>query len=162
MKIKKLTTKDWLCWKEIRLEALKSFPNTFASSFEEEVKLADQVFKEQLINSDVFVVLLDSLVIACAGFYTYNQAKTRHKGVIFGMFTKNEYTGQGVASALLKAIIDHARSKVLLLQLKCVTTNSVAIDLYIKHGFVIYGTEPCALKLDDNFVDEHLMMLDLR
>ena len=91
-----------------------------------------------------------------------NSAKTKHRGVIWGMYTRPEYRGQGIASALIQTIISHAKSHVAQLHLTCVTTNLGAVAFYQKHGFKIYGTEPRALKIRDTFFDEHLMMLELK
>lgn len=35
--IKQLIAEDWKIWKELRLEALKDLPESFGSSYEEEV-----------------------------------------------------------------------------------------------------------------------------
>ena len=78
------------------------------------------------------------------------------------MYTRPEYRGQGIASALIQTIISHPKSRVTQLHLTCVTTNLDAVAFYQKHGFKIYGTEPRALKIRDAFFDEHLMMLELK
>jgi len=159
--IKQLTAEDWKIWKELRLGALKNSPESFGSSYEEEVNWPDLDFQNSLIKSDIFGVFVDSSLVSCAGFYSLNSAKTKHRGVIWGMYTRPEYRGQGIASALIQTIISHAKSHVAQLHLTCVTTNLGAVAFYQKHGFKIYGTEPRALKIRDTFFDEHLMILDL-
>lgn len=47
------------------------------------------------------------------------------------------------------------------LHLMVVTTNQMALKLYQKNGFRIYGTEPRSLKIGDIFYDEHMMVLEL-
>ncbi len=78
------------------------------------------------------------------------------------MYTRPECRGQGIASALIQTVINHAKSRVTQIHLTCVTSNPGAIALYQKHGFKIYGEEPRALKIRDTFFDEHLMMLELK
>lgn len=162
MKIRALTHGDWETWKQFRLEALKTSPESFGSSFEEELQWPDSEFQACLNKNKIFGVFIDKILAASAGFYSLNGQKTRHRGVIWGMYTKLEYRKQGLASALIQAIITFAKSQVIQLHLTCVTNNLPAIKFYHKHGFKIYGTEPRALKIDDTFIDEHLMILELK
>lgn len=161
MKIKMLTQKDWQLWKLLRLEALKNSPESFGSSYEEESNWPDLDFQNSLTKSDIFGAFVDNSLVSYAGFYSLNSEKTKHRGVIWGMYTKVEYRGQGIASALIQTIISHAKSHVAQLHLTCVTSNFGAVAFYQKHGFKIYGTEPRALKMRNTFFDEHLMILDL-
>jgi ribosomal protein S18 acetylase RimI-like enzyme len=158
MKIKILTQEDWQIWKSIRLEALKNSPENFGSSYEEERNWPDSDFQNGLTKSDIFGVFLDNKLVSCAGFYSLNSAKTKHRGVIWGMYTKTEYRKQGIASALIQTIMKHAKSRVTQLHLTCASSNFGAMALYQKQGFKIYGTEPQALKIEDTFFDEHLMV----
>jgi ribosomal protein S18 acetylase RimI-like enzyme len=77
------------------------------------------------------------------------------------MYIKNGYRGQGIGNALLNAVITHAKNRVIQLHLTVVTTNQTALKLYQKNGFRVYGTEPRALKIGDQFYDEHMMVLEL-
>lgn len=161
VEIKLLEQKDWKNWKSFRLDALKNSPEYFGSSYEEELNWPDSDFQNELIKSDIFGAFIDDSLASCAGFYILNSLKTKHRGIIWGMYTKPEYREQGVASALIQAIIKHAMSRVSQLHLSCVTSNLGAVAFYQKQGFKIYGTEPHALKIGDAFFDEHLMLLDL-
>lgn len=49
-----------------------------------------------------------------------------------------------------------------ILALRVVTGNQSALNLYTHMGFECYGTEPCAMKVDDQYYDEHCMQLSLR
>lgn len=153
-----LSKKDWQAWKQIRLNALKSSPTSFASSFEEESNCPNEKFQEDLVKNDIFGVFVDSNLIASAGFYSLNAIKLKHRGMLWGMYTQPEYRRHSVASNLIDTIIIHAKNRVTQLHLSCVTTNLNAITLYQKHGFKIYGTEPNSLKVSDHFFDEHLMV----
>lgn len=161
MNIRILTQADWEIWKQIRLEALKNEPESFGSSYEEELVWLDQAFQAELKNSNIFGVVVDGTLVSCVGFFTLKSNKTAHRGVVWGMYTKPEYRNQGIASTLFKELIQHTRSRVIQLHLTCVTSNLSAIAFYEKQGFKIYGTEPRALKIGDRFFDEHLMILDL-
>lgn len=160
VKIRILIQGDWETWKQFRLDALKNSPENFGSSYEEELNWPDSDFQNELIKSDIFGAFIGDALVSCAGFYILNSAKTKHRGVIWGIYTKPEYRKQGIAGALIQAIINHAISRVSQLHLKCVTSNLDAVRFYQKLGFKIYGTEPRALKIGDVFFDEHLMLLE--
>jgi ribosomal protein S18 acetylase RimI-like enzyme len=161
VKITILTQKDWEIWKQFRLDALKNSPENFGSSYEEELNWPDSDFQNELIKSDIFGAFIDDSLVCCAGFYILDSLKTKHRGIIWGMYTKPEYRHQGVASTLIQTIINHSMSRVSQLHLTCVTSNLGAVAFYQKQGFKIYGTEPRALKIGDAFFDEHLMLLEL-
>ena len=76
------------------------------------------------------------------------------------MYVRKEIRGHGVADQLVKAIIDHARQQVIQLHCSANAENEGALRLYQRHGFQIFGTEPRSLKVDENFYDEHLMVLN--
>jgi len=161
MKIKLLTADDWKIWKKLRLEALQDSPMSFGSSYEEELHWPDLEVQNELNKSNIFGAFVDDMFVASAGFYTLNSMKTKHRGIIWGMYTHPEYRKQGIASALIQAVVTHAKSHVNQVHLTCVTNNLAAIQFYLRHGFKIYGTEPRALKIGDTFFHEHLMILEL-
>lgn len=161
MKIRLLTLDDWQIWRSLRLEALQNSPESLASSYEEEMKYSQEEWKNKLIKSNVFGAFVNNKLIAGAGFYNLNRLKTMHRGDLFAMYVTPKYRGQGIASQLIEVVINHAKSRVIQLHLSCVTNNESAVKLYQKYGFRIYGIEPRSLKIDDNFFDEYLMLLEL-
>ncbi|WP_419420684.1 N-acetyltransferase family protein [Legionella sp. D16C41] len=161
MNIELIKNKDWKQFRTLRLEALLSNPEAFGSSFEEEVNLSDKEFEINFNKSTIFGAFEEKDLIGCVGFFIYSFLKMKHKGAVFSMYTKPEYRNLGVGNALLQYVIAYAKDKVMQLHLTVVTTNRAAIELYQKNGFTIYGTEPRALKVNDQFYDEHLMVLNL-
>jgi quercetin dioxygenase-like cupin family protein/RimJ/RimL family protein N-acetyltransferase len=159
MKIRLLTQEDWQAFKSLRLEALTQHPEAFGSSFEEESKLTDVALQQRFSNCDLFGAFIQDELIGCAGFFIYSSEKMAHRGCLFSMYTKNTHRNRGVAGTLIKAIIAHAKTRVVQLHTTVVTTNLTALRLYQNHGFHIYGTEPSALKVGENIYDEHLMVL---
>lgn len=159
MNIKLLDQKNWQEWKEIRLDALHHVPDAFASSFEEESLWSDEKFKLALDQNTIFGAFINNQLIGCAGFYQLNLLKTRHRGVIWGMYIKPEYRKKGIGEKLLDAIVKHAKPLVMQLHLTVVTTNEKAIKFYQQYGFKIYGIEPRSLKIGDHFYDEYFMFL---
>lgn len=161
MKIKILTPEDWQQYKLLRLEALKNAPECFLASYEEEASWPDVNFQNVCAKSTIFVVLMNCSLVSCAGFDCVSTVKANHRGMIWGMYTKPEYRGQGMASALMQAIFNYARPRISHIYLRCAASNLKAVSLYKKIGFTIYSTEPSALKVNDTYIDKYLMMLDL-
>ncbi len=161
MIIRLLENEDWKQFKTIRLEALLDCPEAFGSSFEEESNLSDEEFERNFKKSTIFGAYQNNQLVGCAGFFICSLSKMSHRGVIFSMYIKNGYRAQGIGNSLLKAVIKHAKNLVIQLHLTVVTTNQTALKLYQNNGFRIYGTEPRALKIGDQFHDEHMMVLEL-
>ncbi len=103
-------------------------------------------------------------LVGLAGFRREEEAKKRHKGVIWGMYVPNELRGQGIGKALLEAAIEYAKSLPDLerINLAVVLTNKEARLLFVAHGFQSYGTERKALKLHDRYFDQELMTLPIK
>lgn len=129
-RVSQLKSSDWQLWKTFRLDALKNAPESFASSYEEEVDLSDFDFQASLTKNDLFGVFLNQSLISCAGFYSLTTPKTKHRGVIWGMYTQKKYRNLGAAYCVLQEIIKHAKSRVRQLHLTCVTSNTEAISHY--------------------------------
>jgi RimJ/RimL family protein N-acetyltransferase len=161
MKVQILKNEDWKQFRTLRLEALLKHPEAFGSSFEEEADLSDEESANNFKKSTLFGVFEKNNLVGCAGFFTYSLSKMKHKGVVFSMYTKQDYRNLGIADALLKAVIAHAKKIVIQLHLTVVTANQAALQLYQKNGFRVYGKEPRALKVADHFHDEYMMVLDL-
>lgn len=159
--IRQLKQNDWQAWKNIRLRALKEEPQSFYSSYEEEILQNDEKFKNDLAAHDIFGAWLEDELVGCAGFFVHNLLKAKHKGSLYSMFVSKDVRGKKIGEKILKAIIDHAKTKVLQLHLMVVVSNEAAIKLYLKYGFKIYGTEPKGIQINNVFYDEYLMFLDL-
>ena len=159
--IRSLELKDWPQFKLLRLEALRQHPEAFGASLEEESKLTDEMFREGYSKSEIFGAFSEdnATLVGCAGFFIYPSLKMQHRGCLFSMYTKEDYRKQGIADALIKKVIEHAKKRVIQLHLTVVTTNIAAICMYEKNGFRIYGTEPRSLKINDRFYDEHFMVI---
>ena len=92
-----------------------------------------------------------------------NRQKLRHKGLLFRMYVAKTAAGQGIGRALIEQVIGRARQLPALEQinLTVATHNIRARHLYESLGFVCYGTEPNALKLNGSYADESSYQLML-
>lgn len=70
-----------------------------------------------------------------------NRTKLAHKGLLFRMYVANEYAGQGIAKALITALLARVRtlSDIEQINLTVVASNERAKRLYQTLGFQVFG-----------------------
>jgi GNAT superfamily N-acetyltransferase len=171
MQVRILNEKDAEAFWKIRLRALQENPESFGASYEEILErgiagTAQGLGRREGAPKDVTFGAFDEKgqLVGLAGFRREEEAKKRHKGVIWGMYVPKELRGQGIGKALLEAAIEYAKSLPDLerINLAVVLTNKEARLLFVAHGFQSYGTERKALKLHDRYFDQELMMLPIK
>lgn len=153
--IRPLGLSDAPLYRELRLEALRLHPFAYGSTFEMESATPLDFFEQRLANSEVLLGSVDDAPMGIVRFSIPTFVTERHKGMLTGMYVREGARGSGLASALVDAVIERARGRVILVELSVVTTNERALRLYRRHGFEIYGVDPCALKQGDRYLDEY-------
>ena len=162
-KLRHLGVADAASYRELRLEGLKSNPEAFGGSFDENASKTLEWFEDQLKNNMVFGgYTKGGALVGVAGFAVRTAANLRHKGILWGMFVTPRTRGTGLAKLLTERVIEHAQSVVEELILTVVASNIPAVKLYKGLGFEEYGVEPRALKIGSRYHDELLMAFRLR
>jgi ribosomal protein S18 acetylase RimI-like enzyme len=162
--IRLLGPADAAAYRSLRLQALRDHPEAFGASHEDEAARSLETTARRLdagpLNC-VFGAFSAENLVGTAGFIVPDRsAKSRHKGLLVGVHVAPPHRGHGLGSALVTAVIDHARAHVVLLQAGVGVTNGPALRLYESLGFRHYGREDKALRVDGAFVDEALIVLD--
>ena len=157
--IRLLTPDDFPLWKSIRLEAVRNAPYAFGGSYEEESVQTEKEWENSLRTAHIFAYMHEGKAVAIAGYYFSAASKLRHRAKVFSVYVTPEFRGKGTMGAVLEALIHHARAQGMeQLHLDVGVHNLPAIACYKRHGFARYGMEPRALKLDDGYIDEYLMV----
>lgn len=145
----------------MRLEALQCHPEAFGESWEA-LRRLDQAWWDVYSNqAAIFAYILPDALVGIVGVSSQKEEKIRHKAHLSGLYVKEKYRRQGVADTLLRQAIEYASLDHRQLCLTVTVSNVPAIALYKKHKFIIYGTEPQALMVNNQFYDEHLMSRQL-
>jgi len=89
LKVRRLEANDVTSYRELRLEGLKSHPEAFGASLDDESAKPATWWAERLETSTVFGGWIDnSPLLGVAGFHVNGSAKLRHKGVLWGMYVR--------------------------------------------------------------------------
>ena len=168
MKVRILTSTDTNAFRALRLQAIQDSPAAFLQT-EVEFKVLNTAELEKWIEvseNRVTVGAFDDngLIIGIAGLRRESGDKIRHKAQVWGVFVVPEARGKGVSRMMMNTLISEARLRVGLshLCLSVAESQFSARALYKSIGFQTYGIEPRALWIDGHFLDEELMIYDLK
>lgn len=159
VQVVRLTSADVERFRAVRLEGLRGDPDGFRYSEAEDESIPADVWAARLDREFVVGAERGSQLLGVGGVSRLEGDKLRHKGLIWGMYVRRAVRGTGVADAIMRALIDHARGEVRQLQLTVMASNTRARAFYERHGFVHYATEPQAVRLGSEYRDESSMWL---
>lgn len=162
--IRMLNKQDAENYWELRLQALQTNPEAFATTYEEAIKRENPIeatarnldsessYTFGAFNEDNQLIGVVTLVLS-------NLRVFKHKGSIMAMYVNPSQRGNGYAKQLLQAVIEYGKELELeQLHLTVVSTNDAAKKLYSSLDFCTYGLEKRALKFGDVYSDEEHMV----
>lgn len=161
--IRRLAAADAAALLALRREALEAAPEAFSASPEDEAGETPETLATRLAApgaSAVFGAFDGPALVGMAGFAAQQRLKERHKGTMWGVYLRAGARGRGLAEALVRAVIAHAKGHVRLLQAGVGVSNTPARRTYHRLGFVPYGVEAKALRVGGRYIDEELLVLD--
>lgn len=168
MFVRTLTEADEEALWSIRLQALIDNPEAFAATYEETLLAGKERLVENMHQRDAFYIgaFHPSSVLELIGVVYFRRdegQKNRHKGRVLSMYVRPEYRGKGVGKVLLQEVITHAKqlAGVEQIHLMVITSNTAARSLYGSMGFEVYGTMHRAMKVNEHYWDEEMMVLHL-
>jgi ribosomal protein S18 acetylase RimI-like enzyme len=148
--IRVLGPEDAAIFQRLRLQGLRESPVAFAASPEEEEKIPVHEIARRLAASPdnwVLGAFVSGELAGVVGFYREPGLRLRHKGKIWGMYVAPEHRGRRIGESLMRqcvAKID-AMLEIRSARLSVNPTQTAAMKLYEKLGFVRYGEEPGAV-----------------
>ena len=158
--IKKLDKDNYLDYKKIRLELLLDNKESFGSSYEEESLFNDEFWIDRLSKKNVHTIgaYIEEEIVAIIVLVLNVRSKMKHVATINSLYVKPSFRNQGIAYDMLKYAEHIAKiNGVERLNLSVIDSNTNAIELYQRFGFVKYGIEPDTIKVDNNYHSLSLM-----
>lgn len=146
-------------YRTLRLSALAESPEAFGSDVATESTSPVEAFANTLRGGYVAGAFAGGRLVAIAGFRAMEREKMRHRGDIWGVYVAPDARAAGLGRRLIEHVLGHARGQVQQVHLAVTATNGPAVTLYEHLGFIRYGTEPRALKVNGHYLDEYLMVL---
>lgn len=166
LEIRALTEADAESYRALRLEALERDPRAFGRSLNEfRLETLESIRARLVADGAVTLGAFDDQeLVGMASLVRQSGEKLRHKANIFGVYVTERARGRGIARVLLTDLLEWARSSVDLeqVQISVSVTQHAARGLYASLGFALYGLEPRALKIGEEYVDEEHMVLALQ
>lgn len=156
--IKKLTINDLEDFKTIRLSALFNAPQMFGSTYEREVNQPLEFFSYPIENYAVFAAYVESKIVGLTVFSQNTGMKDKHKAQITSVYVLPEFRQKGIANQILNEVLRYGKQHTEQILLSVVESNESAIKLYKKYGFQVYGTEPKAMKMNNQY-DNNVLMI---
>jgi ribosomal protein S18 acetylase RimI-like enzyme len=152
--VRRLAEEDAEIFREIRLEALDRHPEAFQATYERSAELPLEAFAARLKRYLLFGGFLDGRLMGFVGFYPLQNPMIKHKGVLWGMYVREEARGTGLAQAMVETVLEYAGEHVEQVVLSVMASNERARRFYEKMGFERYGLEKNALRIGDRYFDE--------
>lgn len=165
MNIRRLRAGDAQAYRELMLQAYEHHPQAFTSSVRERAVMPMNWWESRLTSRlDVVLGAFETNQLAgIVGLALDPREKARHKATLFGMYVVDAHRHRGLGQQLLEAVLAEARRHAFLklVQLTVTAGNDPAIRLYQRCGFALYGLEPQAIRVGDEYFDKILMWREL-
>src|SRR5215204_2341054 len=156
-----LGPRDWRDLRAIRLEALRSEPAAFSSSYEESLAWSDEDWRRRLTNDHRLhlVARVQNYPIGIVGGYLASDEGDDTVAVVFGMYVTREHRGKGIGRLLLTSLIDRLSSfpQISTIRLGVTQTQNPARTLYESVGFQVVGKTEEGIVVNDRRYDELIM-----
>ena len=157
--IRAATPQDVHVWRALRMDGIARHPQGFIVTAEEAAAVPVEEDEVRLSQGDRFLAFLDDVPVGLIGFNRHNMPRAAHRGEIGPVYVVPNARGQGVADALLRAVVEAAQALgVWQLELSVYVENAPAIALYKRHGFELTGKIPNAIAGADGYEDDLLMI----
>lgn len=150
---------------DLRLESLTLQPEAFAADIEKTtsdgIEAWEKLITENAVNQSgtICIAYTDTELIGLAGITRGHWPKTRHFGVLWGVYVKPAWRGFHICEAMLNEVIKWVtENDMSVIYLGVTVSEKSAIRCYSRCGFMEYGIEPKAIFYNGIYYDQILMV----
>ena len=113
-------------------------------------------------RSLMLVVEMNGQIIASADICSHGaKSRVMHRGEL-GISVRKDYWRKGIGSALMERLLAFAfQCGYEQIELTVESKNHRALRLYLKYGFMVYGTRPHGMKYPDGSYDNDYLMVKM-
>ena len=159
MIVRRLGPDDVAAFRRIRLEALREHPESFASTYEDWLRLTEAELAERLESAPSFAAFAGTEPVGLIGYIREAPSKMAHRATLIMVYLRASHRGGGAARQLLHAALEHAREAgVIQAELAVAAGNTRAQRFYAREGFTEIGTIPGGFRHEGRLIDEVLMV----
>ena len=148
----------------LRLESLIMQPEAFAADIDKTSADGVDAFKKLISDNTkaqdgtISIAYAGAELIGLAGITRGHWPKTRHFGVLWGVYVKPTWRGFHICEAMINEIFEWSvENAVSVIYLGVTISETSAIRSYTHCGFKEYGIEPKAIYCDGIYYDQLLM-----
>ena len=159
--IRILTGEDWSAWRALRIEMLRDAPESFHADLSEVEHWGEAEWRDSIrpLPDARFGLFVGEKLAGSACFFREKAVKLQHKGWMTAVYVVPELRGQGWGRELVRAVIAHAREHVDVL---LTGASRAGAPVYKAEGFVTYGIERDASRVNGKSIDDELMAIHFR
>lgn len=162
MKIRRLQAGDGALFGEIRLEALREEPFSFAAHLSDYAEFSSEDWEQVLAPRTAFVAFDGARPVGIASLMSEALSRLAHRGMVTNVYVSPRVRRAGVASLLLDAVESEARARGMVqLELAVNAENAGALSFYKRRGYQRIGLVPRGFRHGDRYFDEVLFALAL-
>jgi RimJ/RimL family protein N-acetyltransferase len=167
--VRELQVSDLDAYKALRDHALAHHEEAFNSDAPTEARRGAQSYASRLGGGNTsggftLGAFRGDRLVGAVTLERDPRIKVRHIGHVVGTMVHADEIGRGAGRALMDTLIARAAADAELQQLTLTVTagNAAAERLYARVGFVVFGTQPRAIRVGERFLDKQHMVLNLR
>ena len=161
-RVARLPARRWREARMLRLEALKTDPAAFGSSYEEEVDRPEDEWVSRMKNT-LFALSGEKPVGMISRVFN-DRIKTAHVAAIYGFYVTPKSRGRGIGKLLFaRALQDiQGNRKIIKVQLSVNPKFRAALGIYRSFGFEAAGTAKNELRVGSRYYDMLNMEKEVR
>ncbi len=113
IKIDKAGPNEWENLKRIRLEALREFPDAFGGKYEDEEKLSDEKWQEDVLSKEkeIFLAKEGKNTIGLIQVRPRPKEEGEHTWFVYSVFVRKPYQGQKIGEQLMEKAENFIKSQ---------------------------------------------------